>query len=143
MVKLVEKTNWKLLARVKADFVGATKEATKETAELLRDTIKEHWSVSAPSSPYDPPAERTGNLDSAVRVSERGRDERGRFSSADSAAYYVTANAQDGDNYHGRGNYGPPLELGTEIMEPRPFMAPAVELVSSMYPSIIEGKVSK
>ena len=72
-----------------------------------RDDIRASWSPVSPSSPGQPPAIDTGELDASMEADR---------SQVKSFTGYIRANAE----------HGAPLEFGASHMEPRPFMRPWV-----------------
>lgn len=86
----------------------------QDIAQALVDDIKDSWSNTSPSSPGNPPAVVTGELDSSVHAASQGRDEKGRFASSENAAvWFLQVDAE----------YAAVLEYGYD----RAFVAPAVE----------------
>ncbi len=141
MIKMTEKTNWRHMASVKQKWRDGSGAAALEVADALVNDIRSNWGTGGA------PNIDTGNLDSAIQVNPRGRDDSGRFTKSDSiTTYFVTANAPDGDSYHGRGNYSRPLEEGWSGEQgaggPFPFMQPAIERVMVLYPSVLQRKVT-
>jgi hypothetical protein len=138
-MKMREKTDWRLMAKVRARYADGIKEGAREAAEVLANDIQEHFTIASD------PAIDSGNMRSAVMVSDKGRDDAGRFSGDNKASFFMTANAQDGDAYHGRGNYGPALEEGWSGPQgsapAHPFVQPAIDRVASVLPNIIERKI--
>lgn len=141
MIRMTEKTKWRHMASVKQQWKDGSGEAALEIANALVTDIRSNWGTGGA------PNMDTGNLDSAIMVNPQGRDDSGRFAKGDSVTtYFVTANAPDGDSYHGRGNYSRPLEEGWNNggdHGPFPFMQPAMERVMVLYPSVLKRKVTK
>lgn len=142
MIRMTEKTSWRHMAQVRKDWANGADQATLDVAEALVADIRANWgSGGAPNID-------TGNLDSAVMVNPQGRDDSGRFAKGSNiSTYFVTANAPDGSNYHGRGNYSVPLEEGWSgpqgSADAYPFLGPAIGRVQDLYPSAIRRRVIK
>lgn len=139
MISMKEKTNWRHMASVRSTLREGTREAAREVAEALVNDITANWGMDGA------PSIDTGNLNSAVMVNEKGRDAAGRFANSENVVtYIVTANAPDGDSYHGRGNYSRALEEGWSndysSGGPFPFMQPAIERVMPLYAAIIKRR---
>lgn len=84
----------------------------EKMATETRDDIKDNWSPSSPSSPGQPPAVVTGDLDKSMTA---------RADGADWIVKYGMI-------------YGTFLEFGTPRMAARPFMRPAAERASRRIP---------
>jgi HK97 gp10 family phage protein len=82
--------------------------ATADTTQDVIDDIRDHWSGLSPSSPGEPPATVTGELDSSLEKHKDGGGLR--------VVYRITMT-----------DYGMYLEKGTSRMSARPFVAPAIE----------------
>lgn len=140
-MRMYEKSNWRNMASVVAKYQEANDSAAKEMAEAMVVDIKNNWGVDGA------PEKDSGNLDSSVQVNPHARDDAGRFTQSDSKAiYFVTANAPDGNAYHGRGNYSRALEEGWSndysSGGPFPFMQNSVDRMTALYPGIFKRKVS-
>jgi HK97 gp10 family phage protein len=96
-------------------FKRRTEEFVEKAAEAILDDIVDHFTTShSPSYPGEPPGIVTGNLRDSVEVKRTDMENVSIIIGADYAGY---------------------LEYGTEKMEPRPFVAPALLRV----PKIIKG----
>jgi hypothetical protein len=116
--------------RLEARLPGRLESSVREAAEALAADIRSNWSASSPSSPGNPPAIDTGNLDSAVRAEPTGRDVLGRFArTSDAAVWFVRIATSEGDDPRNRGEYGTILEYGLN----RPFVEPAVDRLAGVY----------
>lgn len=91
---------------------------TQEAAMDIVADIRGSWSGQSPSSPGNPPAVVTGELDRSIKVKE-GRDIAGRFATTDNAVSYAIVVESD---------YGAALEFGdpSKNLAPRPFLRPAI-----------------
>lgn len=90
-----------------------------ESVESIVNRIHANWSASSPSSPGQPPAVVTGNLDENVVPDKTGRNSLGQFAKgSDVIVQYI----------HVKADYANALELGdpSKNLAPRPFVAPAV-----------------
>jgi hypothetical protein len=118
------------LIRVERNVDRTTEEFLQFCAHWLRNDIRSNWSRQSPSSEGNPPAVKTGNLDSSVTVSKQGRGDGGRFAaSGDAKRWYVVVDTSKGYRPDGRGNYEGILE---EFLN-RPFMKPAVARLEGKY----------
>ncbi len=129
------KADFRSMIRVEAKAKKRSGEIVTQASEMLVADIRSHWSSQSPSARGNAPAIVTGNLDSSVVVDPRGRDAKGRFASGEDAVVrFVRVDTSKGDNPMGRGNYAHILEddLG------RPFMEPAIERMSKIYPDMFQ-----
>src|SRR5574341_713072 len=113
MISVKMKVNTKGLDALDKYAPIKTDEATKWLAYRIAEIIHDSWSETAPSSPGNPPAVRTGNLDRSVKVEKTGRTVAGRFASGDNVKLWVT---RIGAHYAGT------LEHGGGNILPRPFV---------------------
>lgn len=92
--------------------------ATQESAMQIVTDIRGSWSGQSPSSPGNPPAVVSGELDRSIKVKE-GRDVAGRFATTENAVSYAITVESD---------YGAALEFGdpSKNLAPRPFLRPAL-----------------
>lgn len=140
MMRVDFKVDLRKLELVEKKVPTNTSKACREAAEALARDIRSNWSPVKPSAPFTAPAKDTGNLDSSVKVDALGRNARGQFASGDDAiAHYVRIDTTTGKNYHGRGAYEWFLEEGTERMDERPFLQPAIDRLSVMYTYFFDG----
>lgn len=130
MIKIRMKTDTSRLDRLERNIAGNTMDALTEAGEALKADIRSHWSIQSPSSPGNPPAVLTGNLDSSVEVDRQGRDVLGRFAGKDALVLFVRIDTTKGDNPLGRKEYASVLE---DEMN-RPFVQPAVDRMSQNFP---------
>lgn len=92
-------------------------ESVGEVLDNIEADIKDNWSSSSPSDPYNPPAVVTGYLDQSIKTERR--DERGRFASFGNAKRWELRVEAD---------YGLALEFGVpeRMLIERPFFLPAI-----------------
>ena len=95
-----------------------------ELAARIVETVQESMSVSypPPSAPGEPPHVRTGMLRRSVQIVRAELDE---------ATIEVSA------------PYGAPLEFGTSKMEPRPFVAPALNAAALEAADIVKDAIER
>lgn len=122
------------LERRSPEFAEATAE---NMAEELIQYIKDSWSPVSPSSPFDPPAKVTGELERNLRYGTRGPG--GRFASGENAVAFSVYNDIE---------YAAALEFGHmrnsgKWVEPRPYFQPAIEWLRATYPSAIRSSWSR
>lgn len=123
-VRFRETTNWRLQAQITDKLLKNTNNVLEDTAKWIKNDIRSNWTAIAPSSPGEPPAIRTGNLDSSVQVEKQGRDIFGKFTSRENAqTWVVTIDTERGCCPNKRGQYGAVLEL----LLSRPFLEPAID----------------
>lgn len=115
--------NWRRLIKLERNVKKHTAEATREAAETLKRDIRDNWSAVRPSMRGNPPAIKTGNLDSSIIVEEQSRTALGRFAGKEGIAHFVRIDTEQGDDPQDRGQYAVVLERGYD----RPFVKPAVE----------------
>lgn len=127
------------LFRIETLFQDAADASAREAAEYLRADIRSSWSFPPPSEVGNPPAVRTGNLDSAVVAEKQARTSLGRFSGKDGALYYVRVDTDKGKDPRGRQQYAVALEYNMG----RPFMEPAAERLRNEYPKILSREFRK
>jgi len=100
------------LDQIQSSLPQDVSELVLTLAQNCEAYIKDNFSPDSPSQPYTPPAVDTGYLKSSI-VSQRVR--------RDTAMVYVGA------------EYGISLEYGTDKMQPRPFVLPALEFVANRF----------
>ena len=112
----------KMLARLDN---GGLDDSTKHMAERVVEYIRDNWSPVSPSTPFEPPAVVTGELDAMMSV-EQSRDILGRFASA----FRIKFEAE----------YAAALEWGYDPnhLAPRPFIRPAIAAVSKDFADFIK-----
>lgn len=138
--KLIVKDNWRTMVKIEKQVADGSGQGCKDTTDQVVADIKSNWSAVAPSAYGTPPAIRTGNLDSAVKVESTGRDELGRFASnPDAKAWFIQVNTEDGDNPGERGNYAAALE--DEGYLNRQFLSPALERAFGTFTTNIKNAV--
>lgn len=131
--------DFRTMVRIERDLLRDVSLGVEDAAQALVSQIRGNWSSSSPSSRGEPPAIVTGNLDSSVVVDEKGRDEKGRFTSpTDTVVKFVRVDTSEGDNPGDRGNYGPVLEGPLE----REFIEPAIKVVAPMYGALMKRRVN-
>lgn len=81
----------------------------------------------------------TGNLDSSILVEEQGRNAGGRFGGADAFYRYIRIDTSQGDDPQGRGGYSQALE--DESYLDRPFVEPAMDRLSDIFPEMAKRKI--
>lgn len=94
--------------------------ALEATANAVVDYIRGGWSSSSPSSPGQPPAIVTGNLDESVHAENTGRSGAGTFAKGSAVqSWFVQVEAE----------YAAALEFGSPStnLAPRPFISPALD----------------
>lgn len=104
----------------------------RQAVEIMQAEIRENWSASSPSSPGNPPAIKTGNLDQSVRPESTGRTLRGTWTSGNDAAMWTL---RIGAWYAGN------LEHGY-TMAPRPFVLPAALRTYEKLPDLFSDAIS-
>lgn len=129
-----EKQFYRALIRIERNVTTSTEEFGQMAAEWLANDIRSSWSLTSPSSPGDPPAKVTWNLDSSVQTNFQGRDLSGRFTGKDQRVlWFVSVDTTEGIQPGNRGGYAQALEMGTDRMRARPFMMPAIERLSATF----------
>ena len=119
MMTLNIKSDFTILDKGERALMPAVDKSLVQSVESITNRIRYNWSPSSPSSPGNPPAVVTGNLDGSISFDHTGRDALGRFASAENAtAIYLRIEAE----------YAAALEFGdpSKNLAPRPFLAPAV-----------------
>lgn len=130
MMRVKFKSDLRRLDKIERDIEGNTLDALQEAAEALVTDIRANWSDTSPSTPGNPPAIKTGNLDGSVKANRQGRGEGGRFASSKNVKYwYVTIDTSEGPDPRNRGQYAGILEDSRD----RPFVAPALARLSGVY----------
>ncbi len=132
-LKFYEKSNWRTMIRVEKDIADRVSEGVKATAEAIVEDIRKSWSSVSPSAMGAAPAVVSEVLDSSVVVDDQGRDSLGRFTSKDTAAYYIRVDTEESDP--GGYNYAMALE-DPEYLD-RPFLAPALDRAEGYFTSNI------
>lgn len=121
-----------LTARLRVDIAGLERleqavprragGGARRLAERTAEIVKSSWSLTSPSSPGTPPAVVTGTLDASVGVERQGN--------LLNPAWAVVASAP-------HSGY---LEVGTDKMAERPYMAPALAAVAMEAEGIIDAE---
>lgn len=123
-----EEEFYRSLFRLERKVEEQSSELVTFAANWLVNDIRTSWSPTAQTQGSgNPPAIKTGNLDSSV-IAEQGRDVLGRFA----AARVVRVDTEAGMNPQGRGNYAQVLEFKYDL----PFFQPAVDRLEAVYPSL-------
>lgn len=96
---------------------GGLDDSVKHMAEGVVDYIRDNWSPVSPSTPLEPPAVVTGELDAMMKI-EQSRDLLGRYASAFKIKFET--------------EYAAALEYGYDPnhLAPRPFIRPAIAAVA-------------
>lgn len=116
-------------------FLDSMGDVCHDAAVALVDDIRDNWTSHQPSSPGEPPAIKTGNLDSSVQASPQGRDILGRFANRDNTrVWFVTLDTEKGNDPQERGQYAAVLEDDMD----RPYMEPAIDRVSEVFPGLVK-----
>jgi HK97 gp10 family phage protein len=100
-------------------------DATRDLAEGVRKDIRSNWSATAPSSPGQPPAVRSGTLDKSIAVFKRRSGK---------LAIFVLAALAEWAGW---------LEFGTRKMRPRPFMRPAMKRAKNRLASVYKAAIER
>jgi hypothetical protein len=133
ILKIRFKSDLRLLDKLERVIGDRVEYVCEQAAEALAADIKRNWSSSAPSFEGFPPAVVTGNLDSAVEAAPQGRSEGGQFAkSEDARIWFVTIDTEEGIDPNGRGQYAGILEHDYK----RPFVEPAIERLSEIFPGM-------
>ena len=131
---------WSGLIKLENRVEKGSTEFVKRAGEWLVNDIRKSWSSPSPSAPNTSPAIDSGNLDDAIEnalADGRYRDDGGKFASSSSAKTFTFQfAAQNGQGYHGRGEYIQALEYGRVGAEPRPFVDPAMQRLKRAFPSL-------
>lgn len=136
-----EENFYRSLIRVERKVEEQSHDFLDAMAEWIVGNIRENWSSQSPSAAGQPPAMKTGNLDSSFLIDEQYRSSGGQFSAKSEASrVYIRVNTEDGDNPLNRGNYAQALETGTYRMEARPFLSPAIDRANDIMPHIARSK---
>lgn len=101
-----------------------------ETAEAIKNYVRDNWSPPPPPSALgDPPAVRTGNLDSSIFI-DRVRNTKGQFakSGEDFTAVRLTVDTTKGKDPMGRGQYAEAVSVYND----RPFLEPAADEIGEL-----------
>lgn len=103
---------------------GRASNMARQMAEDARDIVKSSWSGRSPSAPGDPPAVVSGRLDRSIVAegSSEGGGLMGILSGKGSKILWSVKATVEHGIYQ---------EVGTNRMDPRPYLSPAVEIVSS------------
>lgn len=138
------------IAKVEKDIIKQISHMIFDAADSLIGSITDNWSGYYPpaSSPNNPPAIRSGNLDVTVKNSlGYARDLKGRFAErgkATSVKLTIDTSRGGGEKRKQEAKtnreYAYYLEEGTADMEPRPFIEPAIEQVKRDFPKLA-GKI--
>lgn len=131
--------DFRTMVRIEKNLMRDVGLGVEDAAQGLVTYIRGNWSLNAPSSPGSPPAIVTGNLDSSVVVDKQGRDLQGRFANAENTVVkFVRIDTSQGVDPQGRGEYAGILEEKLD----RPFIEPAVQVVSQMYGAILKKRIN-
>lgn len=123
-----EEELYRSLVRIERQVEAESSELVTFAAEWLVNDIRSSWSpMQQTAGSGNPPAIKTGNLDSSV-IAEQGRDVLGRFA----AARVVRVDTEAGMQPNNRGNYAQALEFGYNL----PFFEPAKERLMQIYPTL-------
>lgn len=131
-----EKSNWRTLVNVEKRFARQVNEAVEDAAEALVEDIRGNWSGTSPSQWGTPPAVVSGVLDSSLEIVESDRTSLGRFAKKGSVRVVkidTSENDPDGESY------APALEDPGYLN--RPFVEPAIERVSQVFPAFFKRRV--
>lgn len=124
--------------RIENDLKRKGDELVNDVADVLINEIRSNWSFSAPSSPGNPPAVVTGNLDSSITKDSQGRDPLGRFATRDNVSMvFVRVDTENGSDPQGRGNYAQVLEFDMN----RAFLEPAIQRVEKLFPELVRRRL--
>lgn len=128
-----EEDLYRSLVRIERSVDSGSGELVRFAAEWLVNDIRSNWSNSQQTvGSGNPPAIKTGNLDSAV-IADRGRDVMGRFATADNVKVaFVRVDTAAGVQPDNRGNYAQVLEFEYNL----PFVQPAVQRLEAVYPDL-------
>lgn len=130
MLQVRIKRDLRGLDKMERDVPPRVNAAVKGAAEALAQDIMDNWSPNSPSPEGQPPAIKTGNLDSSVKVEPTGRDEQGRFATtADAKVWFVQIKTSEGDDPQGRGEYAGIVEEKNN----RPYVEPAIARVRAVF----------
>lgn len=131
--------DYRVMARIEKNMLRDVGLGVEDGAKALVTAIRGNWSLNSPSAVGSPPAMVTHNLDSAVKVDEKGRDEYGKFADTENTrVMFVRIDTSEGDNPMGRGNYAEVLESKLD----RPFIEPAITQVAHLYGMLIKKRIS-
>lgn len=131
MLRAVMKLNAAKLDRMISEAPKRADQGAGDAAEWVVNDIGSNWSPMSPSSYGNAPAVVTGALDSSIYVDNKGRDLLGMFASGkDVAIKSIKVDAE----------HGGILEF-TEYRY-RPFVQPAIDRASGVYPEML-GRVIK
>lgn len=121
------------LVRLENKIDKASSSFLDEAAEWLVNDVRSNWSASRQTiGSGNPPAIKTGNLDSSLFIEDNGRDVLGRFADRkNTKVKFVRIDTARGDNPEGRGGYSPALE-DTNYYN-LPFLQPAIDRLNSIY----------
>lgn len=123
-----EEDFYRSLVRIERNLTDSSSALVTFAADWLVNDIRSHWSATKQTAGSgNPPAIKTGNLDSSV-IAEQGRDVLGRFA----AARVVRVDTEAGDYPNNRGNYAQVLEHKYNL----PFFEPAKERLMVVYPDL-------
>ena len=134
-----ERQFYRTTTRFEDRTVNITKGRLHKTADQFITELRK-WSTAHKLHDFgNPPARRTGNLDSSI-IKETIRDSKGRFSGGkDAIMIQVRINPEEGKKYHGRGNYAQALEKSPKY--DRPFIKPAADRTAALFNQIMLGRL--
>jgi hypothetical protein len=128
-----EEDLYRSLIRIESIIEKGSAELVEDAAEALVNHIRSNWSATRQRiGAGNPPAIKTGNLDSSIFIEESGRDVLGRFADANNTRVkFVRIDTSMGDDPQGRGGYSQALEDTTYYN--LPFMQPEIDAISGVY----------
>jgi len=119
MMKIKMKSDFTILDGGMRRLQPMVEKTMSESVESIINRIRYNWSSASPSSPGQPPAVVSGNLDESIKSDNTGRSSAGQFAKgSDISMWFIRVEA----------DYGAALEYGdpSKNLAPRPYIAPAV-----------------
>ena len=134
-----EEDLYRSLVRIESTVGKGSADLVDNAADWLVNDIRSSWSGSQQAiGSGNPPAIKTGNLDSSIQKEEQGRDLLGRFADTENTKVkFVRINTAEGNKPEGRGNYAQVLEDVYDL----PFVQPAVDRLSGIYPEMAKRHI--
>lgn len=125
-VRVYVKTDFTPMNRLEAALPRRLEGSVRDAGTAVINDIRSHWSPTSPSARGSAPAVVTGELDASIHLEPAGRDALGRFASAENAVgVLIKVDAPHGGI------------LESDYLD-RPFLEPAVERMSPMFPNFFE-----